>query len=74
MQYILGIDQSTQGTKAILADEEGKIIGRSDKSHRQLVNEYGWVSHDLEEIYRNVIFQRKRLWKRLRLKEGRLSV
>ncbi len=56
MQYILGIDQSTQGTKAILADEEGKIIGRSDKSHRQLVNEYGWVSHDLEEIYRNVIF------------------
>lgn len=56
MQYILGIDQSTQGTKAILADEDGKIIGRSDKSHRQLVNEYGWVSHDLEEIYRNVIF------------------
>ncbi len=25
MKYILGIDQSTQGTKAILVDENGKI-------------------------------------------------
>lgn len=35
MQYILGIDQSTQGTKAILVDENGKMVGRADKSHRQ---------------------------------------
>lgn len=54
MRYILGIDQSTQGTKAILVDEEGKIIGRADKAHRQIVNDKGWVSHDLEEIYENV--------------------
>lgn len=56
MKYILGIDQSTQGTKAILTDENGKIIGRADRSHRQLINEQGWVSHDLEEIYQNVIY------------------
>lgn len=56
MRYILGIDQSTQGTKAILADENGKIIGRADKSHRQILDGNGWISHDLEEIYKNVIF------------------
>ena len=55
MQYILGIDQSTQGTKAILTDEDGKIVGRADRSHRQIINDLGWVSHDLEEIYQNVL-------------------
>ncbi|MDO4554115.1 MAG: glycerol kinase [Lachnospiraceae bacterium] len=55
MQYVLGIDQSTQGTKAILVDEEGIIIGRADRSHEQIINEQGWVSHNLEEIYQNVL-------------------
>lgn len=53
--YILGVDQSTQGTKAVLFDERGKIIGRCDRPHRQIVNEKSWVSHDPEEIYRNVV-------------------
>lgn len=55
MSYIIGIDQSTQGTKALLIDEEGRIAGRADKKHAQLVNEKGWVSHDPEEIYENVL-------------------
>lgn len=53
--YIISIDQSTQGTKALLFDESGSLIRRTDKSHRQIVNERGWVSHDPEEIYGNVI-------------------
>lgn len=53
--YVLGIDQSTQGTKAILVDKFGKIIGRADRPHEQIVDEKGWVSHNLEEIYHNVI-------------------
>mgnify|MGYP001648426634 CR=1 FL=1 len=28
MRYILGIDQSTQGTKAALFDETGRVVGR----------------------------------------------
>ena len=54
-KYILGIDQSTQGTKALLFDENGSMICRTDLAHRQIVNQDGWVSHDPEEIYRNVI-------------------
>lgn len=59
MGYILGIDQSTQGTKAILTDENGRMVGRADRLHRQIINSQGWVSHDLEEIYQSVIASAK---------------
>ncbi len=55
MKYIIGIDQSTQGTKAMLFDEGGKILLRTDKAHAQLIDEKGWVEHDPEEIYRNTV-------------------
>lgn len=54
-KYIISIDQSTQGTKALLFDGSGSLIKRTDKPHEQIINEKGWVSHDPSEIYRNVI-------------------
>jgi len=54
-RYVLGIDQSTQGTKALLFDEEGRLLCRSDLPHQQIVDEHGWVEHNLEEIYANTI-------------------
>lgn len=54
-KYVLAIDQSTQGTKGILFDAEGRLICRRDIAHEQIVNEKGWVSHDLDEIYRNTL-------------------
>lgn len=53
--YVLGIDQSTQGTKALLFSEDGKLRERCDLPHRQIVDERGWVEHDLNEIYANTI-------------------
>lgn len=55
MKYILAIDQSTQGTKAIITDEQGKIIRKSSRIHKQIVNEKGYISHDAEEIYSSVL-------------------
>lgn len=54
-KYIISIDQSTQGTKALLFDDNGVLLSRQDLPHRQIVNEKGWVSHDPEEIYRNTV-------------------
>ena len=54
-RYIIGIDQSTQGTKALLVDEAGRLVNRADRSHEQKVNEDGWVSHDPAEIAKNVL-------------------
>lgn len=54
-KYVLAIDQSTQGTKGILFDTEGNLTCRTDLPHQQIINEKGWVSHDLNEIYHNTI-------------------
>ncbi len=62
--YVLAIDQSTQGTKAILFDKYGCVVCRSDVQHQQYVNEKGWISHDLKEIYRNTILAVKMVVKK----------
>lgn len=54
-KYVLAVDQSTQGTKAILFDKDSNLLCRTDLSHKQIINEKGWVSHDLNEIYENTI-------------------
>lgn len=54
-QYILAVDQSTQGTKGLLFDEAGNLTARADLPHRQIINEKGWVEHDLEEILGNTL-------------------
>lgn len=60
-KYIISIDQSTQGTKALLFDEAGFLIKREDIPHRQIVDENGWISHDPIEIYENTLTVVKRL-------------
>ncbi len=54
-RYVLAIDQSTAGTKALIFADSGKLIGRADLPHRQIVNEQGWVEHDPEEILQNTL-------------------
>ena len=53
--YVLGIDQSTQGTKALLFDGEGNLISVKSQPHRQIINDLGYVEHSLDEIAKNVI-------------------
>lgn len=52
--YILTVDQSTTGTKALLTDRSGSIIYRYAVAHRQIYPQDGWVEHDPLEIYDNV--------------------
>ncbi|MDD3796110.1 MAG: glycerol kinase GlpK [Lachnospiraceae bacterium] len=73
-KYVLGIDQSTQGTKALLFDENGKLLCRSDLPHRQIVNDKGWVEHDLKEIYANTIQTVKDLVKKAGIDKSELAV
>ena len=55
MQYIIAIDQSTSSTKALLFDEQCKIVARTNVDHKQYYPQTGWVEHDAEEIYRNMV-------------------
>lgn len=63
MAYIISIDQSTSGTKALLFADDGSLKGRCDVPHRQIVNDLGWVEHDGEEIIANLIEAVRRLLK-----------
>ena len=53
--YLIAIDQSTQSTKALLFDSQGYICLRVDRPHRQIIDERGYVEHDPEEIYQNLL-------------------
>lgn len=61
MRYILSVDQSTSGTKALLLGEDGALLGREDLAHEQKIDQRGWVSHDPMEIYRNTIAVTRKL-------------
>lgn len=55
MRYIIAIDQSTSATKAILFDEQCRLVDRKNVDHKQYYPQAGWVEHDAEEIYRNAV-------------------
>ncbi len=55
MSYIISVDQSTQGTKALLFNDRGSLFDRTDLPHKQIVNVKAWVSHNPIEIYENTV-------------------
>lgn len=59
--YIIAIDQSTSATKAMLFDESCRMMQRVNVEHHQYYPKAGWVEHDAEEIYNNVLLAVKEL-------------
>jgi glycerol kinase len=55
MSCILAIDQSTSATKAVLFDREGQLLGKASREHVQHYPHAGWVEHDANEIWQNVL-------------------
>ena len=52
---IIAIDQSTSATKALLFDDNCKLIKQIGVPHQQYYPQPGWVEHDAEEIYQNML-------------------
>ena len=55
MTHIVAIDQSTSATKAVLFDATGRVVDRTAREHCQIYPQAGWVEHDAEEIWQNVL-------------------
>jgi glycerol kinase len=49
---VLCIDQGTTGSRAIIIDKVGKIVGSAYSEFRQIFPKPGWVEHDAEEIWK----------------------
>ena len=50
-RYILAADQGTTSSRAILFDEDQKIVAVSQREFTQYYPKEGWVEHDAIEIY-----------------------
>ena len=50
-KYVAAIDQGTTSTRCMLFDHGGRVAGVSQKEHRQIYPQPGWVEHDPLEIW-----------------------
>ena len=50
--YIGAIDQGTTSTRFLILDRTGNLVAASQKEHRQIYPQPGWVEHDPDEIWR----------------------
>ena len=66
MTKIIAIDQCTSATKAVLFDSAGKVVDWTSREHRQIYPQAGWVEHDAEEIWQNVVLAVDELFRRNR--------
>jgi glycerol kinase len=73
MSLILAIDQSTSATKAVLFDARGKVLDKASRAHQQIYPQPGWVEHDAEEIWRNVLAVIREITKRNRKKLAQVT-
>ncbi|MGB3774593.1 MAG: glycerol kinase GlpK, partial [Leeuwenhoekiella sp.] len=50
-KYVIGFEQGTTSTSAILFDKEGNIVQMAQKRLKQFYPHSGWVEHDPVQIY-----------------------
>lgn len=54
-KYILSIDQGTTSSRAILFDEQARIVDVAQQEFTQYFPQDGWVEHDPEEIWQTTL-------------------
>ncbi len=55
MSYVLALDQGTTSSRAIVFDEQGRIVSSAQKEFQQIFPRPGWVEHDPQEIWSSQI-------------------
>ena len=55
LPLFLGIDQSTSATKVVLFDTAGNLVDKTSRDHVQIYPQAGWVEHDPEQIWQNLL-------------------
>jgi glycerol kinase len=71
-QYVAAIDQGTASSRCLVFDQQGRIVSVGQKEHAQIFPRPGWVEHDPEEIWRNVLYVMKTALDKVGLVSGDL--
>jgi len=51
MRYVMALDAGTTSNRAIVFDEQARIVGVAQREFTQHFRKPGWVEHDAEEIW-----------------------
>jgi glycerol kinase len=54
-RFVAAIDQGTASSRCMVFDRRARIVSVAQKEHRHYFPRPGWVEHDPEEIWRNVL-------------------
>jgi glycerol kinase len=54
-RYVAAIDQGTASSRCLVFDRRARIVSVAQKEHRHYFPRPGWVEHDPQEIWRNVL-------------------
>jgi glycerol kinase len=55
-RYIASVDQGTASSRCIVFDRAARIVSVSQKEHEHIFPRPGWVEHDPEQIWANVLY------------------
>ncbi len=50
-KYVMALDQGTTSSRAVIFNQQGKIVSMAAKEFRQIYPRPGWVEHDPAEIW-----------------------
>jgi glycerol kinase len=50
-KYVIALDQGTTSSRAVIFDQQGKVVSIAAKEFRQIFPQPGWVEHDPMEIW-----------------------
>ena len=50
-RYVLALDQGTTSSRALLFDEQGRVVASDQHEFAQHFPQPGWVEHDPEDIW-----------------------
>ena len=52
-RYVLALDQGTTSSRALLFDEQGRVVASDQREFTQHFPQPGWVEHDPAEIWQS---------------------
>jgi len=55
MPSILALDQGTTGSRALIIDQDGSILGHAYREFAQHFPQPGWVEHDAEDLFQSTL-------------------
>ena len=70
--FIASVDQGTASSRCLIFDSEARVVSVGQKEHHHIFPRPGWVEHDPEEIWHNVVYVVQEALSKAQLQAGDL--